>query len=308
MSLRRLKAPWATGTVEEVISNFGLDPADDDPIDLAFAPSTFTGSIGAPHSLIVMDRGSDNDTANALYVVDPSTTTLGQSSYVNFLAGPDAFSLGSNNANAIAPLAKSGEMVVLNQDGSISAVNGDGSLRYITPTTLFTTPDPIFPTAVAVDPITSRIWVADDILDEVWSVESSATEPSADVKELAFPLTRADRPDLQIDFNEPGMAFAADGSFLVVSDTSTANGGGRLLIFHNEAFAVAPFSVTNIVRTGTAVQLSWGNGGAVKYSVQRGATPTTLTDYSGELTARQFTDTNAVSGQMFYRVRATPLQ
>ena len=80
-----------------------------------------------------------------------------------------------------------------------------------------------------------------------------------------------------------------------------------MIIFHNEAFVAAPFSITNTVRTGIQVQLGWDDGGAVKYQVQRGASLTTLTNYSGELTGRQYTDTNAVAGQLFYRVQATKL-
>lgn len=308
--LKRLRDPWATSLVEEVITGFGenLNPdTDDDPIALCFAPASFNGTLGTSNMLIIADRGSDGNAYNAIYLVDPAITN-GHTSYTNFLAGPDAFTLGTSELNAIAPLASSGEIVCVNQDASIYAVDGSGAVRSIIPTTLFSDPFVSYvPTGVAVDPTTSRIWVADDALDEVWSVDSTTGTPTPDVKELTFPLVRTDRVDLQIDFNEPNITFATNGAFLVVSDSSVANGGGRLLIFHNEAFVVAPFSITNTVRTGIQVQLGWEDGGAVKYKVQRGASLTTLTNYSGDLTARQYTDTNAVSGQLFYRVQATKL-
>ena len=305
--LKRLKDPWGSSSVEQVISGFGenLNPTtDDDPIALTFAPASFNGTLGSPNMLIVADRGSDGDAYNALYLVDPATTN-GHTSYTNFLAGPDTFTLGTGDLNAIAPLASSGEIVCVNSDASIRAVDGNGTVRSIIPTTLYSDPFQLYlPTGVAVDPTTSRIWIADDRLDEVWSADSTN---GADTKELTFPLTRPDRLDLQIDFNEPNMTFATNGAFLVLSDSSVANGGGRLLIFHNEAFVVAPFSITNIVRTGSQVQLGWEDGGAVKYKVQRGGSLGTLTNYSGDLTTRQYTDTNAVPGQLFYRVQATKL-
>lgn len=305
--LKRLSDPWGSSSVEQVISGFGenVNPdTDDDPIDLTFAPASFNGTLGSPNMLIVADRGSDGNAYNALYLVDPATTN-GQTSYTNFLAGPDTSTLGSGDLNAIAPLASSGEIVSVNSDATIRAVDGNGSVRSIIPSTLYSDPFQLYlPTGVAVDPTTSRIWVADDRLDEVWSVDSTN---GADTKELTFPLTRPDRLDLQIDFNEPNMTFSTNGAFLVISDSSVANGGGRLLIFHNEAFVVAPFSITNIVRTGSQVQLGWEDGGAVKYQVQRGGSLGTLTNYSGDLTARQYTDTNAVPGQLFYRVQATKL-
>lgn len=309
-ALKRLSDPWATSVVEDVISGFGENlnsDTDDDPIALSFAPASFNGTLGTGNMLVIADRGSDGNAYNALYLVDPAITN-GHTSYTNFLAGPDTFTLGTGELNAIAPLATSGEIVCLNQDATLYAVDGSGAVRSLIPTTLYS--DPLLsylPTGIAVDPTTGRIWVADDGLDEVWSVDSTTGTPTPDTKELTFPLTRPDRLDLQIDFNEPNMTFATNGAFLVVSDSSVANGGGRLLIFHNEAFVVAPFSITNTVRTGLQVQLGWEDGGAVKYQVQRGASLTTLTNYSGDLTARQYTDTNAVAGQLFYRVQATKL-
>lgn len=87
--------------------------------------------------------------------------------------------------------------------------------------------------AIAVDPQTGRLWIADDLLDEVWSVSVDATNPTADQKELSFPLTNAQRPDRQLMVHDPGMAFSPDGQFMVMSDTSTANGGGRLNFDNN---------------------------------------------------------------------------
>jgi hypothetical protein len=102
------------------------------------------------------------------------------------------------------------------------------------------------------------------------------------------------------------MAFAPDGSFMVVTDSSTANGtGGRVIIFHNEPIVIPSFSITSASRIPQGFQIAWQSAGAVKYRVQRGTTVTNLQDITGDLTATTFTDTNNV-GSIFYRVLAKP--
>ncbi|MEW6158055.1 MAG: hypothetical protein AB1813_11520 [Verrucomicrobiota bacterium] len=307
--LMRLKSPYASNTPEVVIENFGSADTDDDPIDLTIAPANFNGALGNANMVIVADRGSDGDANNALYLVDRATTDLNQLTYTAFLVFPTATDLGGGNLNAIAPLPQSGEVVTISADGFIMAINGDGFYRQIFPTTLFADPfTPISPRAVAVDPNTGRIWVADDILDQVWSVSSTGME--VDRLELSFPLKDANRPDKQIQFHDPGMTFAANGSFLVLSDTSVANGGGRLLIFHNEEpQPIQPFSVSQITRTAQGVELQWQSAGPAKYRVQRSTSVgagANFQDISGELTTTSFTDTNPPVGNAFYRIVAQP--
>jgi hypothetical protein len=165
-----------------------------------------------------------------------------------------------------------------------------------------------------VDPTDGRIWVADDALDQVWSVGSELDpfDRLPDRQELSFPLTNPSRPDRQIDIHDPGMAFAPDGSILVLADTSTADGKGRLLIFHNELFTIPAFRVTAIARVpqqGQGTQLQWQPAGNVTFRVQRrtALTPNTpFADISGDLKGTQFTDTNAPPGQAFYRILAKP--
>ncbi|HOX60083.1 MAG TPA: immunoglobulin domain-containing protein [Verrucomicrobiota bacterium] len=240
MSLMRLRAPWSANTPELVITNFGSAVTDDDPIDLTFAPASFTGPPGQPGWIVVADRGSDDNAFNALNLLDPATTQLYQTNN-NFLVAPTGSGLGGGDVNAIGSLPQSGEVVTLSWDGYITAVNGSGTTRTITPTTVSVTAG----MALAVDPTTGRVWVADDALDEVWSVDPSASSQTADAKELSFPLLNPSVTYRQMKFHDPGMAFAANGEFLVVSDTSTAGGGGRLLIFHNEPFSpVFPPSIT----------------------------------------------------------------
>ena len=143
---------------------------------------------------------------------------------------------------------------------------------------------------------------ADDLKDELWSVDAST---GADVREIGFPLTDLLRPDRQIDFHDPGMAFAPNGDFLVVTDSSLSNGGGgRLIILHNEAFAMPSFPVTKAVRVGNSFQLEWQNAGAVRYRVQRGTTVNNLVDLTGDLTTTQYTDTAPPAGGAFYRIVA----
>lgn len=310
MSLQRLKTPWESSPVEEVVSFFADQAIDDDPIDVTIAPATFNGSLGQPNMVVVADRGSDGDQFNALNLIDPATTSLGQTNN-NFLVSPTTSILGGGNLNAITSLPQYGEVVSLSQDGNISAVNGDGVVRTIIPAVLWQDifsggPAPAA-NALAVDPTTGRIWVQDDVRDEIWSIDATPGMESAapDQKEVSFPLTNPNRTDLQLDAHDPGMAFATNGAFMVLSDTSVANGGGRLLIFHNESFSVPTFAITSASRVTQGFQLIWESAGSVKYRVQRGTNVASLEDITGDLTVTQFTDTNA-NANAFYRVVAKP--
>ena len=165
--------------------------------------------------------------------------------------------------------------------------------------------------AVATDPSTGRIWVADDTRDEIWSIDPDVATQSAapDQKEISFHLTDAARPDRQIQMHEPSLGFAANGAFLVATDTSTANGGGRLLIFHNESLALPAFSITSAARAGQGFELSWESAGAARYDVMRGtdvANPAGFQAIATNLTDLHFVDTNAPAGAAYYRVIAKP--
>jgi hypothetical protein len=129
--------------------------------------------------------------------------------------------------------------------------------------------------------------------------------------ELSFPLANNNRTDQQIQMHSPGggMAFAPDGSFLALSDNSTINGGGRLLIFHNQQIAVPNFAITSASASGQQIQLAWASAGAATYNIQQGldlANAASFQNIATNLTARQFTYTNAPATGAFYRVVATP--
>jgi hypothetical protein len=311
MALMRLKAPWSANTPELVVTNFGSTVTDDDPSDLTIAPPNFSGTLGQPNWLVVADRGSDSDTYNALFLADPATSTLNQANN-NFLVAATTSGLGWDNVNAIGSLPQSGEVVTLSQDGFITAVDGNGALRAINHSSVAITAGQ----ALAVDPTTGRVWVADDVLDEVWSVDPSPSGQTADIKELSFPLKEGSPAYRQINFHDPGMAFAPNGAFVVVSDTSTAGGGGRLLIFHQEAYApfsLSAFSFTNTSQTVQGPQFQWAPAGNasfnLKYDVQRGTNIANLASFvtvAANLAATSFTDTNAPAGAAFYRVIAKP--
>ncbi len=307
-ALMRLEAPWESHAPETVVSNFGGAATDDDPVDLTFAPANFSGSIGQPHWIVIADRGSDGDAFNALNMVDPGTTNLDEASS-NFLVSPTTGSLGWDNLNDIDALPRSGEVVALSQDGFISAVDANGWIRSIIPTAFWPLGSTPSAPALAVDPLTGRIWLADDSLDEIWSVDPSATGQTPDAKELSFPLADPAAAYRQIDFHDPGMAFAASGAFLVVSDSSTAGGGGRLMIFHNEPFTIPEFAVSGAPPTTEGVALSWESAGSVRYAVERSihvADPASFISLATNLTARSFIDTNPPPAGAFYRVVARP--
>jgi hypothetical protein len=311
-ALVRLPTPWNSNTPEVVIANFGSEATDDDPIDLTWVPASFSGSLGGPGLLAVADRGVDGDSFNTIYLVDPTTSELNQTTYTRFLVQPTTSDIGSGNLNRITPLPQRGEVVTVSEDGWLTAVNGEGVLRYIWPATLWadllgSTPSGA---AVAADPLTGRLWVADDLLDELWSVDSDpALSPAPDRQEASFTLTNPTRPDLQLDLHDPTLAFAPDGAFLVLTDTSTANGGGRLIILHNETIEPGqPYSVTRVVRSAVGVELAWGEAApGVTYRVLRGTeitNPAGFTDISGALTVREFTDSAPPAGQAFYRIQS----
>jgi hypothetical protein len=307
MSLMRLKAPWESNTPELVITNFG-GLADDDPYDVVITPPNFTGTLGQPGWVVVADAGSDDNAYNALNLQDPATIPTDNIN-TTFLVDPTASGLGWQNVVAIAPLPQSGELLTFSMDSYLSAVNGSGAVRTIIPSAVVMTAGQ----AMAVDPNTGRAWIADDVLDEIWSVDVTGG-PTAETKEISFPLV-ADTPSFrQINFHDPGMAFATNGAFLVVSDTSTAGGGGRLIIFHSEPFVpvtISNFSVTNVVWTAQGPKLDWssaGPAGIVKYTVERTANLANPGSFApvNTVTGTTYTDTNAPAGAAYYRVLAKP--
>jgi hypothetical protein len=294
-----------------VITNtgFGTVGLDDDPIDLAFAPANFSGPPGQPVWIVVADAGSDDNVYNALNLQDPATTELNQINN-NFLVAPTTSALGWDNVRAIDALPQSGEVVTVSTDGFISAINGSGTIRTIVPTTVVVGNGE----GLAVDPTTGRVWVGDDTLDEIWSVDPSLT-PTMDVKELSFPLVDPPVPFRALNMHAPCMAFSTNGAFLVLSDTSTAGGGGRLIIFHSETpapFALANFSITNVTQTVSGPQLEWAPAGDasfnLKYVVYRSADVANKASYApvATVTTTSFTDTTAPTGGAFYYVLAKP--
>lgn len=306
-SVGRLKWPWNENTPETVIADV-VDPTpteqDDDAIDLCVAPAGFSGVIGQPGWIVVADRGVNGNARNGVYVIDPATTDLNQTNYSNFLVNPTAADLGGD-LMAIAALPPN-EVLVVSIDGFLVAINADGGLRYINTVNLWPLGGSASAAAIAVDPISGRIWAADDSKDEIWSIDGNTGE---DQREIGFPLIDPLRTDRQMDFHDPGMAFAPDGSFLVVSDGSNGNGGGRLIIFHNERIAVPEFVIAGVSRGTAGVQLTWQPAGAVRYDVLRGtdvANAASFVTIATNLTTTAFTDTDAPAGAAFYRVVAKP--
>ena len=315
--LSRLKAPWDLNTVEEVITDFGFAPTNrsDQPCDLAFY---VTNGVT---KLAVLDRGVDlSNNPNAIWVVDPATTTLNQYLYADSLVAPNTTIFGAGiagNANGIAALPATGELVTiwegdgLNDNGVIVAFDtSSGAAR-----TIFTAGSGVtWGAGIDVDPTTGRIWVSDRKktvfpMSELAVPQIVSFDPASgtSVQELAFTNSNptADRVDLNVNFKDPGMRFSPDGKFLVVSDQALNAGGGRLLVFHSEPFVIAPVNITSTTRSGAGVALSWTSGGAVNYVVQRSATVNGIyTTISPVLTTTQYTDASSPADSAFYKVLA----
>jgi hypothetical protein len=300
MQLVRLKAPYTNTTPEILISNFGPLPDDDDPIDVTIAPSSFANS---PGFIVVADRGTDGDSENTLYLVDPATTNLNQTEYQNYLVAPSVTSIGSANLNAITPVPTSGEVAVINGDAFIYLADGNGNTRSILPNIYADPSVSISPTAIAADPIDGRIWLADNLFKEIWSIPTSGQEPER--REISFKLKEGSLPDSNISFHDPGVTFSADGKLLVVTDGSVANGGGRLHIFHNEAAQQGEVTISSAMRTAEGFQLQWEGRAGATYKVQRTADlGNGFQDLSGSLTTTSYTDANPPAARAFYRVVA----
>ena len=329
-SIMRLRQPWATNLPEQVVADFVCltnDPAvngiwlDDDPCDCVFPPANFTGTISqtwpasstwpttvSPNQLVVLDRGTDFNGNNTLYLVDPNTTKLAQTNYDYYLYGPTPTDLGKMTMVGMTTLTASGEIVTLNQDGQVTAVNASGGYRAFWPVAYLDPYVAINPACITSDPTTGRLWIGDQLWRQVFSCAPDGSDCQI---ELSFPLANTNRTDQQLQMHAPGggMAFAPDGSFMAMSDNSTINGGGRLLIFHNQQIAVPNFAITSVSASGQQTQLAWSSAGAATYNVQRGldvANAASLQNIATNLTARQFTDTNTPTAGAFYRVAAAP--
>jgi hypothetical protein len=299
MSLMRLKAPYTSNVPEVVISNFGPAETDDDPIDVAIAPASLTNW---PNYIVVADRGVDGDSENTIYLVDPATTNLNQTNYQHYLVAPSVTTIGAVNLNAIAPVPTSGEVAVVNGDAFIYLVDGAGNSRSILPSIYADPAVTVSPTAIGVDPTNGRIWLADNIFKQLWSIPSdgSATEPER--LEINFKLRQGSRPDSNITFHDPGVTFSPNGNLLVVTDGSTVNGGGRLWVFHNEQ-AQATVTITRAARTTQGFELEWTGPAGAAYRVERAAAiGGGFQDVSGALTVTRFTDATPPAGKGFYRV------
>jgi hypothetical protein len=313
-ALMRLKAPWAENTPELVISNFGWDmgeepPFDDDPIGIAITPPGFTGAFGSPGGLAIADRGADDDANNAVYFVDPLTIGTGLTFYEEFLVYPSAADLGGQNLNDIESMPGLNEVITAADDGWLFAIDADGYPRLIRPLQLYVD-TPYIPNVegIAVDPQTGRVWISDDNLDQLWSIDPDPNFQSDDILEAAFFMEGEDRYDYNINFHDPGLSFAPDGSFLVVSDIDTRNGGGRFFILHDEeAPPTQPFMVVSIEKVEAGIKLTWEDANAGSYVVKRGTDlgdPASFVDISGPVTGLEYVDDDPMIGAAFYIVEA----
>lgn len=303
-SLRRLKAPWGDMQPEVIISTFNDIAADDDPIDVVVTGANFNGELGKPGWIVVADRDVDAIGLRGLYIVDPATITPNQTAYAEFLVEPTS-ELGGSTLNALAYLDSTGEVLVANNDGTITAVNANGEIRLVRfPQSPFSRP-----VGLAVDPTTGRLWVADRTMAEIWSIDPTTDSDEGDRREVSFSLSDEVDPSYQIQINDPGLAFSADGRVVVIADGNQGNRGGWLTILERAVAVVTPeigpITVTKAAFEGSNFVLTWEVSGATKFHVLRAPSlDADFVDISGELNTPSFTDTNPPAGQAFYKITA----
>ena len=207
-------------TVSKVIEQF-VGAGDDDPIAIGIAPAAFTGVVARPGDLIIADRGRDGDAPNDFYVYTPGSTPgdpgtpTDPNAFINYLAPTPTLGAYDNvNINDFDFSLDGASIYTLFANGTIVQLDPSGNIlkeASIAGASLTN------PAALATDPVTGRIWVASDDLDEVWSLDPAT---STGQRELKFARTGATAP-AAIDFNDPSIKFSADGSLLTVSDAYT---------------------------------------------------------------------------------------
>jgi glycerophosphoryl diester phosphodiesterase len=222
LSVVRQPRSGAPYVVEEVIRQFGTT-ADDDAIALQIAPPGFEGDDVAPGDLVIGDRGADGNAPNAFYVYPPSSPRGDPDAYSEFLATPAALAaFDDKDLNDFAFSADGGSLYAVFDTGQIVEIGPDGVVvREARPLGIELSNI----AAIAVNPADGRLWVADDDRDQIWSVDPTTGHA---MLELSFFKVGEARPDYQINFSEPCLAFSSSGDKLVVSDNDS---GGWLWIF-----------------------------------------------------------------------------
>lgn len=226
----RTGAPY---TVEMVITEFQTS-LDDDPIAVAVAPAGFDGTYVDPGDLVIADRGPEGNDPNDFYVYKPNSTPGGVGTPTNpgaysvFLSS--TFNLAAYNTNDMNDLAFAPDgsaLYAVFSGGQIIRLNANGDLvGTVVPTgvTLANLQ------AVGVNPVDGRIWVADDSLDEVWSIDPGTLVAR---RELKFAKVNASAP-AAIAVHAPSIQFSPGGEMFCISDI---NGPSRGWVFKRKSGA-----------------------------------------------------------------------
>lgn len=220
ISVIRTPRNGAPYTIEKVIEQF-VGAGDDDPIAIGIAPAAFSGAVARPGDLIIADRGRDGDTPNDFYVYTPGSnpgepgTPTDPQAFTNYLAPtPTLSAYDGVNINDFAFALDGASLYTLFANGTLVQLDPSGTiLREASIAGASLTA----PAALATHPVTGRIWVASDDLDEVWSIDPATDHLQ---RELKFARTGATVP-ATIDFNDPSIQFTSDGNLFTVSDAYT---------------------------------------------------------------------------------------
>ncbi|MEP0843658.1 MAG: hypothetical protein HRF43_13220 [Phycisphaerae bacterium] len=207
-------------TVQQLIANnnFGPSTADDDPIAIATAPPGFDGVNVDPGDIVIVDRGLEANGPVEVLVYTPGFVAPGGPAatlYNRRLASTYQYGAYNNiEMNDLTFALDGSSMFTILQNGKVLEVNPDGVLVRELPITGVT-----FSTlqALGTNPNDGRLWIADDTLDEVWSVPPTGGEAR---RELKFTRSGA-VPPATANFHFPGLQFSNDGQYFTVADTIT---------------------------------------------------------------------------------------
>lgn len=224
----RTGAPYAA---EVVITEF-ITTLDDDPIAVAIAPAGFVSASVAPGDVILADRGIESNTPNGFFVYTPGSipgeagTPTDPTKYSRLLSPIGSLSGYDNIEMDDIDFAPDGSaMYAVFGNGQIAKIDANGTLLgQLAPVGVTL----VNLQAAGVNPVDGRIWVVDDTLDEVWSIDPATQQAR---REMKFAKAGATAP-AAIGVHAPSIQFSPGGEMFCISDI---NAPSRAWVFKRKS-------------------------------------------------------------------------